>query len=156
MTGRTICKVHFNCFLCQRKLFFLLSAHPYLIAVFFSLKSLNKISIPPVSFIEGSDWWVYIQVFYFHFLGMGLYLLIAMTILGWTTTNVLYIQTENLYKTSCKPILCRYGTVLETLAFTNLQKATLIAIPLGLAWIISPSTNYHWHDIKRKNCMLTI
>lgn len=53
-------------------------------------------------------------------------------------------------------ILCRNGTVLETLAFTNLKKATLIALPLGLAWIISPSTNYHWHDIKRKNCMLTL
>lgn len=103
VTGRTICKVHFNCFLYQKKTFFY-SAHPYLIAVFFSLKSLNKISIPPVSFIEGSDWWVYIQVFYFHLLGMGLYLLIAMTILGWTTTNVLCIQTENLYKTSYKPI----------------------------------------------------
>lgn len=136
---------------------FLLSAHPYLIAVFFSLKSLNKISIPPVSFIEGSDWWVYIQVFYFHLLGMGLYLLIAMTILGWTTTNVLCIQTENLYKHHTNLyILCRNGTVLETLAFTNLKKATLIALPLGLAWIISPSTNYHWHDIKRKNCMLTL
>lgn len=71
----------------------LLSAHLHLIAVFFSLKSLNKISTPPVSFIQGSDWWVFIQVFYFHFLGMGLYLLIAMT--SWADKLLMhYIQIQ--------------------------------------------------------------